>query len=130
MLFSYLTCIRYQLSHSSSFVTLPPLPFPRIAAVPIALLSDLPKLSQKSFLLSSIGPRGPSQPSGPSTNRLRLSVAPLAPLWAVLANWAAVRRACCVMSDSTICREEISEHSSLTRWKYIPAEQLAVYTNR
>ena len=98
----------YQSSHSSFLapgpapapdpIPVPPLAF-LIALVPTALGRLFPasaKLSQKSFLLSSIGvllytPLG--GPSLPSTNRLKPSAALFAPVCAPRATCAAVIRA-------------------------------------
>lgn len=115
---------RYHLSHSSSFfpAIAPPIPPPvffLIALVPTALGLPAPipcclaapasaKLSQKSFLLSSIGTSlyapPPPDPDGfdavPSTNRLKPSAALFAPVCAPRATVAAVRRAWAARSVS------------------------------
>ena len=86
----------YQLSHLSSSLAPGPIGVCGflILAVPTAPLRGCcgcalgcapasAKLSQKSFLLSSIGTL--LLPSFPSTNRLKPSAAPFAPAWAPLA---------------------------------------------
>jgi hypothetical protein len=110
--------ISHQLSHSSSFFFAGALELPRIAAVPIALSAGFPKLSQKSFLLSSSGACLRPVPliSEPSTNRLNPSAAPFAPTCACLASCAAVSRAWVVMSASASYTFEISAFGSVEGW--------------
>lgn len=121
----------YQSSHSSSFffaapaappgVPPPPaaaavaeflLPALPIADVPTALyLGPVPwrwsatdaKSSQNAFLLSSIGAAGCRLPSGPSTNRVRPSWAPLTPVCATRPTLPAAVRAWAAKSDSESC---------------------------
>ena len=107
----------YHLSQfSSSFFSTPPIPPPPpallIALVPTAALGPRfpasAKLSQKSFLLSSIGvvlyaPLVDEEPSLPSTKRLKPSAALFAPVWAPRATWAAVSRAWAARSVSANC---------------------------
>ena len=106
----------YQSSHSSFFCAppagpelIPPPPAFLIALVPTALGRLFPasaKLSQKSFLLSSIGVLlyAPlEEPSLPSTKRLNPSAAFLAPVCAPLATCAAVILACAARSVSANC---------------------------
>lgn len=110
-----------QASHSS-FGALPLL-LPFMADVPIALgfgrSADFPKLSQKSFLVSSSG--ACRVELSPSTNRLKLSVAPLAPVCAVFASCSAVFRACVARSASASYIDKsvtaiYMVRKELTRW--------------
>ena len=116
----------YQSSHSSSFFlagAAAPGPgggtagafaprFAPMADVPMELyLGPVPwrwsatdaKSSQNALRLSSICWVWRGRPSGASTNRVKLSCAPLAPACAALPTLPAASRACAAKSDSASC---------------------------
>ena len=99
-IYNYPKPMHYHLSQLSSSFFDPGPPF-FTEEVPIALGREFPasaKLSQKSFLLSSMGTL--LLPSLPSTKRLNPSAAPFAPAWAPFATCAAVIRAWAAKSVS------------------------------
>jgi hypothetical protein len=101
-----------------------------IAEVPTALGLLFPasaKLSQKSFLLSSIGAcRYDPVELLPSTKRLKPSAAPFAPVCAPFATWAAVIRACAAKSVSANYSMLATVREYSTDGEYLSSSRLYV----